>query len=126
MFVSIQSETYRRASLDVELAHGRTVVHCVEGGDLVDAHRGHFEQASDLVHDADGRETVLALTEVENGHDGGLLVLGRVPLEDLGDDGLILAVELEGDIGVVVGRVTMLQDSSMVSPSSISQIHGVQ
>lgn len=51
---------------------------------------------------------MLALAEVEEGHDGGLLVLGRVALEDLGDDGLVLGVELEGDIGVVVGRVAVL------------------
>jgi hypothetical protein len=51
---------------------------------------------------------VLALPEVEDRHDGGLLVLRGVFLEDLGDDGLILSVELEGDIGVVVGCVAVL------------------
>jgi hypothetical protein len=100
--------TYRRASLDEKLAHGRAVVHCVEGGDLVDAHGGHLEQAGDLVHDADAGEAVLALAEVEQGHDGGLFVLGRVALEDLGDELLVLGVELEGQVGVVVGCVSVL------------------
>lgn len=51
---------------------------------------------------------MLALSQVEYWHDGGLLVLGGVFLEDLGDDGLILSVELEGNIGVVVGCVAVL------------------
>ena len=99
---------YRCAGLDVELAHGRPVVHGVEGSHLVDAHRGHLENACHLVHDADAGEAVLPLAQVEQRHDGGLLVLGRVALEDLGDDGLILLGELEGDVRVVVGRVAML------------------
>jgi hypothetical protein len=92
----------------VELADGRPVVHCVEGSDLVDSARRHFEDASDLVHDGDGSEAVLALAQVEQGHDGGLLVLGRIPLEDLGDERLILRVKLERDIWVVVGGVSVL------------------
>jgi hypothetical protein len=41
-------------------------------------------------------------------HDGGLRVLRRVALEELGDDGLVLLGELEGDLGVVVGGVAVL------------------
>lgn len=37
------------------------VVHGVEGGNFVDAHRGHLEQAGDFVHDADAGEAMLAL-----------------------------------------------------------------
>jgi hypothetical protein len=92
----------------MELAHGRAVVHGVEGGNLVDALRGHLEDTGDLVHDADAGEAVLALAQVEQGHDGGLFVLRRVALEDLGDDGLIFGSELEGDVGVVVGGVAVL------------------
>ena len=62
------------------LADGGAVVHGIEGGDLVDAGRGHLEQAGDLVHDADRGEAVLALAEVQQRHDGGLLVLRRIPL----------------------------------------------
>lgn len=100
--------THRRAGLNVELAHGLPVVHGVERRDLVDAHGGHLEEAGDLVHDADGGEAVLALAQVQQRHDGRLLVLGRVPLEDLGDDGLVLRSELEGDVGVVLGGVAVL------------------
>lgn len=46
---------------------------------------------------------MLALAEVQKGHDGGLFVLGGVSLEDLGHELLVLGVELEGDVGVVVG-----------------------
>lgn len=53
---------------------------------------------------------MLALAEVEQGHDGGLFVLGRVALEDLGDELLILGVELEGQVGVVVGCVSVLEE----------------
>ena len=100
--------THRRAGLDVVLAHRTPVVHRVERRHLVDTHGGHLQEASDLVHDADAGEAVLALGEVEQRHHGGLLVLRRVPLEDLGDDGLILLVELEGYVGVVVGGVAVL------------------
>ena len=51
---------------------------------------------------------MLSLAEIENGHHSRLLVLGRVALEDLGDDLLILLVEFERDIGVVVGGVSVL------------------
>jgi hypothetical protein len=98
---------YRCADLDVELAHGGAVVHGVEGGDLVDAHGRHLEDACHLVHDADAGEAMLPLTQVQNGHHGGLLVLRRVPLEDLGDDSLIGGCELERDVGVVVGSVAV-------------------
>jgi len=51
---------------------------------------------------------VLALAQVQQGHDGGLLVLGRVALEDLIDEFEVLLVELEGDVGVVVRFVAVL------------------
>jgi hypothetical protein len=108
-----QNRTYRRACLDEVLADGRAVVHGIEGRNLIDAHGRHFEQAGDLVHDADGSETGLALAEVEERHDGRLLVLRRVAFEDLGDDGLILLVELERQVGVVVFGVSVLERERM-------------
>ena len=95
--------------MDEELADGVPVIHGVEGGDLVDAHGGHFEEAGDLVHDADAGEAVLSLAEVEKRHDGGLLVLAGVAGQDFLDELLILGVELEGNAGVVLGRVAVLQ-----------------
>lgn len=61
--------------MDVVATNGLSVVHGVESGNLVDTHRRHFQSASDLVHDTDTAETVLALAEIEQGHDGSLLVL---------------------------------------------------
>lgn len=92
----------------MELADRRAVVHGIEGSDFVDTHRRHLEHAGDFIHDANAGEAVLSLAKVEQRHDGGLLVLGRIALEDLGDDGLIFLVELEGDVGVVIGRVAVL------------------
>ena len=100
--------TYSSASLNMELANRGAVVHGIERSDLVDAHRGHLKDTSHLVHDADAAEAVLALAEIEQGHDGRLLVLRRVALDDLFDDLLIVCRELEGNIGVVVGGVAML------------------
>lgn len=58
-------QTYRSAGLHKELAHRSPVVHGVEGGDLVDSHRRHLEEAGYLVHDADAGEAVLSLAKVE-------------------------------------------------------------
>lgn len=101
--------TYRSADLNKVLADRFPVVHGVERCDLVHAHGRHLEDARDFIHDADTGEAVLALSEIEKGHHGGLLVLGRVSLENLVDEFLILLVELEGNGGVVVRRVAVLQ-----------------
>jgi hypothetical protein len=66
---------YRSADLHVELSNGASVVHGVERRNLVHTHGRHLEYAPDLVHDADAGEAVLALSEVEERHYGGLLVL---------------------------------------------------
>jgi hypothetical protein len=105
----------RSANLDKVLAHGSSVVHGVERSDLVHSHGRHLKKTSDLVHDANAGEAVLALAKVEQRHDGSLLVLGRVSLEDLGNDGLVLFVELEGDVGVVVLGVSMHHESVALS-----------
>ena len=51
----------------------------------------------------------MALSEVEEGHDGGLLVLRWVAGEDLLDELVVLLGELEGEGGVVLGGVAVLQ-----------------
>jgi len=51
---------------------------------------------------------MLALSEIQQRHDGGFFVLRRVPREDFLDQLLILGSELEGDFQVVLGRVAML------------------
>lgn len=56
---------------------------------------------------------MLALAEIENWHDGGLLVLRGVALQDLRDELLIFGIELERDIGVVVWRVAVLRTTML-------------
>ena len=97
----------------MELARRIPVVHGVEGGDLVDTHWGHFQYPRNLIHDADAGEAVLALAEVEERHDGGLLVLGRVPRDNLLDELLVLRRELEGNVRIVLGRIAVLQAISV-------------
>lgn len=109
------SGAYRGADLHEVLANRLAVVHGVEGRDLVNAHRGHLEHASDLVHDTDAGEAVLALTEVKKGHDSTLLVLGRVALEDLIGECEVLLRKLERDGRVVLGAVAVLLETIIVS-----------
>lgn len=99
---------YRCAGLDEELAHRVSVVHGVKGSYFVHSHRRHLQQTSDLVHDTDAGEAVLSLAQVEQGHDGSLLVLLGVSLKDLGHEGFILLVEFEGNVGVVVRGISVL------------------
>lgn len=112
-------ETYGCADLDVELAHWVAVVHGVECRHFVDTHWRHLEYPRNFVHDADAAEAVLALSEVEERHDGGLLVLGGVARHNLFDELLILRREFERDLGVVLGRVAMLQTVSVVERCSV-------
>lgn len=93
----------------MELAHRVAVVHGVESGNLVDSHGRHLQESRNLVHDTDAGETVLPLSEVEQRHDGGLLVLAGVAGQHFLDELLILGVEFEGDVEVVFGCVAVLQ-----------------
>lgn len=103
----------------VVAANGVAVVHCVESGHLVDTHGRHLEHSGDFVHDADAGEAVLALSEVEQRHDSGFLVLRGVSCEDFLDELLILGVELERDARVVFGRVTVLEGLSVHVPEML-------
>jgi hypothetical protein len=51
---------------------------------------------------------MLSLAEIEEGHNSSLLVLGRIALQDLVDELVVLLCELERDIGIVLGGVSML------------------
>jgi hypothetical protein len=103
----------------VELARGVAVVHGVEGGDLVDTHGRHLQYPRHLVHDADAREAMLALSEVEERHHGGLLVLGRVPGDNLLDELLVLRRELEGDFGIVLRCIAVLYLMSAIAIATL-------
>lgn len=99
---------YRCAKLDEEFADRFAVVHCVESCDFVDAHRGHLEEAGDLIHNADAGVAMLTLTKVQEGHDSSLLVLRGITGEDLLDELVVLLGELEGEGGIVLGGVAVL------------------
>lgn len=95
---------------------GGAVVHGVEGSDLVDAHGRHFQPSGNFVHDGDGGEAMLALAEIEEGHYSGFFVLWRVAFEDLCDEFFVDGVEFEGDGGIVVGAVAVLQYTIVSAP----------
>ena len=44
---------------------------------------------------------MLSLPEIQQGHHGSFLVLGRVAFEDFGDEFLVDGIELEGDGGII-------------------------
>lgn len=61
---------------------------------------------------------MLPLPQVEKGHYGGLLVLGGISFEDLGDELLVDGIELERYRGIVVGCVSVLDLSVSVAIQS--------
>lgn len=93
----------------MEFASRVSVVHGIKRGDLVHTHGWHLQYPRDLVHDADACESMLALTEVEEWHDSGLLVLRRVPGDNLLDELFILGSEFEGYVCVVFRSIAVLQ-----------------
>ena len=88
--------------------HRRPIIHAIERSNFIRSHGWHIQQAGHLVHNADTRESMLALSQIQNRHDSRFFVLGRVAGEDFLDEFLICGVELEGDGGVVVGGVSVL------------------
>lgn len=95
--------TYRRANLQMELAHRTPVIHGIKRSHLIHAHRRHLQNPRNLIHYAQAGEAMLSLSQIQDRHDGRLLVLWGVALEDLVDELVILVVELEGDFGIVDG-----------------------
>jgi hypothetical protein len=95
--------------------NGIPIVHGVKCGHFVHPHGWHLQHSCNLVHDADTGEAMLSLSEVQQGHDGGLLVLAWVATEHFFDELLILLVELEGNREVVVGGIAMLDNRPSVS-----------
>jgi hypothetical protein len=60
---------------------------------------------------------MLSLSEIEDGHDSRLLVLGWVAFEDLFDELVVLLGELEGNIRIVFRGISMLR-LGLSAPSS--------
>lgn len=96
----------------MESSHRLTVVHGVEGGDLVDTHRRHLQQAGYLVHDAKACEAMLALAEIEKRHHGGFLVLRGIALEDFGHELLVDGIEFKRNLRVIVRGISVLEKNS--------------
>ena len=95
-------------------ANRRSIVHCVEGSDLVHSHRGHLQEPSNLVHDADTRKAMLALSKVKKRHHRRFLVLWGVAFEDLIDELLVDSVELKRNLRVIIRSVSMLRGALSV------------
>lgn len=104
--------TYCRANLQMEFAHRRPIIHSIKRSHLIHPHRRHLQDPSHLIHNAQTGESMLSLSQIQNGHDSRLLVLWWIALEDLVDELVILVVELEGDFGIIDRRVAMLQTKS--------------
>ena len=85
-----------------------TVVHSVERRNLIDTHWRHLQYPCNLIHHAQARKSMLSLSEIEDWHDSGLLVLGRVAFEDLVNELVVLLRELKGDVRIVFGGISML------------------
>jgi hypothetical protein len=90
------------------LSNGVTVVHGVECRNLIDTHWRHLQYPRNLIHDTQARKSMLSLSKIEYGHDCRLFVLGRVSLEDLVNELVVLLGELEGNIRIVLGCISML------------------
>lgn len=114
----IAVRSYRCADLNVVLAHGGPVVHGVEGRDLVYTHGRHLQYPRNLVHDANACESMLSLSEIEERHNGGLLVVGGVSRDNLLDELLILGTEFEGNRRVVLRAIAVLRAALAVQLTS--------
>lgn len=52
---------------------------------------------------------MLSLAQIQKGHHGCLFVLGWVAFQDLIDELVVLFRELEGNAGIVLGGISVLQ-----------------
>jgi hypothetical protein len=52
---------------------------------------------------------MLSLSEIQKGHHSCLFILGRVAFQDLIDELVILLCELEGNAGIVLRGISMLE-----------------
>jgi hypothetical protein len=106
---------YCCASLQVVLPNRISIVHSIEGGNLIHAHWRHLQQPCDLIHNAQAAESMLSLPEIQQGHHGCLFVLRWIAFQDLIDELVVLFCELEGNAGVVLGGISMLESKLSVA-----------
>jgi hypothetical protein len=108
LFLSMKMQTYCRANLQVVLPDWTAIVHRIERRNFINAHRGHFQQSRHLIHHTQARESMLALSKIQQWHHGRLLVLWWVALQDLIDELVVLLSELKGNIRIVFWSITVL------------------
>jgi hypothetical protein len=58
---------------------------------------------------------MLSLPEIQQGHHGCLFVLRWIAFQDLIDELVVLFCELEGNAGVVLGGISMLESKLSVA-----------
>jgi hypothetical protein len=85
-----------------------SIIHSIEGSNLINTHWWHLQHPSNLVHNADACEPMLSLSNIKQWHYCGLLVLWWVSGEDLLNELLILCGELKGYRGIIVVGVAVL------------------
>lgn len=67
---------------------------------------------------------MLPLTQIKDGHDGCFFVLWWVSLQDLFDELVVLLIELEWNAGIVLGGISMLQESLSVCLQRVLKASG--
>lgn len=89
-------------------ANWSSVIHSVEGSNLINTHWRHLQHSSNLVHNADARKSMLPLSNIKQWHYSRLLVLWWVSGKNLLDEFLILRSELEGYRRIILGGISVL------------------
>lgn len=89
-------------------SNGVPVIHGIERRNLINTHWRHLQYPRNLIHNTQARKSMLSLSQIEDGHNSRLLVLGRVAFEDLIDELVVLLGELEGDVRIIFGGISML------------------
>ena len=75
------------------------IEHGVKCRNLVNSHRRHAEEVSDVVHDADTCPSfVLTLSEIKQRNNGGFLVLRRIVRDNFLSSLHVFGIELESNL----------------------------
>jgi hypothetical protein len=75
-----------------------------------------------MVHDRNGSESSLTLSQIQQRNDGCLFVLGRILFDDFICSLLVLCVELEWLVWMVLWSVSMLGLSWIILPQRAYQM----
>lgn len=58
-------DTYSCTQLNMVFPNRAPVVHSIKCSHFIHAHRGHFQNPGNLIHDTETREAMLALSQVQ-------------------------------------------------------------